>query len=283
MMKYKWVVAALCMSGMAMAQADDAIKDSNRQVRLSVGGRTVEYHEYDPTGQANGNWFDSEDGTLPGLSVSYVAQGDAIGVSDLYFSAAFTYGRGKTNYDGYLQSNGNLVAPYQTSTRTTMTDVDVKLGKGFRFADGKAQLTPYLGYSSHEWKRGSSRDMYWVKESYEYQAASLGLLAQYAFTSRLVASAEGSYGRTLSPRMTIEGGPTLELQSKPITMLGFGMDYKLSGNWRLHAAYSMKKFQYGESSYKYWGQNSSGQSVYVMEPTSKSTFNDFYAGIGYSF
>lgn len=282
-MKIKCIVAALCMGAMGVTFADDAIKDSNRQVRFVGGGRTIEYHEYDPSGQTGGNWFDSENGTLPSVGISYTAQGDALSFSDLYFYAGFDYARGKTHYDGYLQSNGVIVAPYQADSRAQMTDLELKFGKGFRFAEGKAQLTPYLGYSNHMWKRGSSRDQYSYKEVYEYQALALGLLSQYAFSPRLVASLDLSYGRTIDPSVTIEDAVDLELKSQPITTVGVSLDYKFTENWHAFAAYRMKKFKYGESAWKYAGQNSSGNAVYVMEPKSTSTFNDFSAGVGYRF
>jgi len=123
------VIAVTCaLSG--MAHADDAIKAANRQINFNYERQKIEYHEYDNEGVTSGGWLDSENGSQNGFSVNYTHQFDAWGISDWYANANFAYAKGKTDYDGYLQSyvDGSLT-PWQSKTDVKTTDFDLKFGK----------------------------------------------------------------------------------------------------------------------------------------------------------
>lgn len=270
------VIAVTCaLSG--MAHADDAIKGANRQINFNYERQKIEYHEYDNEGVTSGGWLDSENGSQNGFSVNYTHQFDAGGINDWYADINFAYAKGKTDYDGYLQSyvDGSLT-PWQSKTDVKTTDFDLKFGKGFRFASDRVQLTPVAAYLYHTWKRDLAPGTpYGYREDYKHSALSVGLLGQVAITSRLVASAYGSIGRTLSPELTIEHSTRLDLKSRNIYTLSADLNYRITDSFDVHGGVRQTRYKYGQSDINY----TSG----IYEPESKSTLTNYYIGAGYAF
>lgn len=278
MQQHFTILGALIAASLTIgtAQADDAIKAANRQINLNFERQKIEYHEYDTEGLTSGGWLDSENGSQNGFSIDYSHQFDAEGVSDWYFRAAFAYAKGKTDYDGYLQSaiDGSLT-PWQSRTDVKTTDVDVKFGKGFRLASDRVQLTPVGAYLYHTWKRDLAPGTpYGYREDYKHSALSVGLLGQFAITSRLVASAYGSIGRTISPELTIARAGKLDLKSRNIYTMSFDLNYRITDSFDVHGGVQQTRFKYGQSDIEYGS---------VYEPESKSTLTNYYVGAGYSF
>lgn len=267
---------ALTCALSGLAHADDAIKAANRQVNLNYERQKIEYHEYDNEGVTNGGWLDSENGSQNGVSISYTHQFDADGVKDWYVSTSFAYAKGKTDYDGYLQSyvDGSLT-PWQSKSDVKTTDFDLKFGKGFRFASDRVQLTPVGDYLYHTWKRDLAPGTpYGYREDYKHSALSLGLLGQFAITNRFVASAYGSIGRTLSPELKVEHAATLNLKSRTIYSLSFDLNYRITDSFDVHGGVQQTRYKYGQSDVEYGG---------IYEPESKTTLTNYYVGAGYAF
>jgi opacity protein-like surface antigen len=271
-MSFARTVASLALLGLSSgAFAADAVKAANNQISLSFGREKVSYTEtYDNV------WMDSENGHLDQARLSYMLQGDIGPVSDVYFQSVFGYAKGKTKYDGalnYWDGASWSSVPYQSTTRVTNSDVSLKIGKGFSIGN-RVQLTPFLGYDYHQWKRDlGPADLGGYKEVYDHHAVSVGLLGQAAITDKLVASAWASRGRMIRARMEVEDDTTFRLKARHVTSWGLGLDYRVSGNIRVNAGYQWSKFRYGESN----------EIDGFLEPDSETTLKSYYMGAGYAF
>lgn len=256
------------------AHAEDAIRAANRQLSLEFERQKLEYHEFDNQGLTSGGWLDSENGSQNRFGLTYTVQGEAFGVRNLYFKSAFTYGEGKTDYDGYLVSSGSLT-PFQSKTDVTTSDLDMRLGKGFQAAAERVQLTPLIAYRYHTWKRDlAPGTSYGYREDYSHSALSVGLLGQLAITDSLVASLYGDFGRTLGAQLRVDHAQTLDLKSRNISVLEFGLNYRLATQFQVHGGVRQTRFRYGQSDALAGG---------TYEPESRTKLTQYFAGAGYSF
>lgn len=264
---------AMGLLGDALA-AESAIAAANRQLLFSVGRHKINYVEYDNYGVTASGVLDSENGSQNGGRIGFVYQTDTADVSNLYLAASYMSARGKTKYDGHLQSfTTGAVIPYQTTSHSTTTDFQLKVGKGFAFANDRLQLTPYVSYAYHEWVRDSRTDTYGYLELYQHQAVGLGVLGQFALTPRLVGSVDVSHNAMIDPEMEVDDGPIFYLKSKSYSSIGLGLDYALSAQWRVHADYRYTRFKYGESPVV------GG----FLEPSSRTVQKTFFVGVGLAF
>jgi predicted porin len=267
------ITAALC----AAAHANDAITAANNQVSFSLGGHKMLYHELDNHQTTGGKYLDSEHGYQPTTQLAASRQGTLLGIDKVYTAAALTLTRGHTSYEGYAiaLSSPNGHGDHITQSKTgTMVDLDLKLGRGFEIASPNFQLTPYLGYGYHHWTRDSI-------ETYSWSTVSLGLLAQYALTPKLVVSAELSYGKTLDPQLRTQNGINVGLGSRPSRSASLGVDYAMSKRLHLKASYQINNYAFGESDVvagRYAGVNG-----IWYEPTSRTTRQALMVGVAWSF
>jgi opacity protein-like surface antigen len=268
-------IILLGMTCINAAHAETGIKASNRQMSLSIGRQHINYTEQDNYAVTSNGVLDSEKGTLTAYKVDYTLQGDGLGINDLYGSLSYAYAKGKTKYDGYIQSFATgAITPYQTETHTSTDDFQLKVGKGYGFFANKTlQLTPYVSYSYRQWQRDTSRDPYGYLEVYDHNALALGLLAQVAITQNLVASFDASEGKTFSSKMQVEHYDEFKLRSRPIRTYGVGLDYAFASNWHAVGSYQYTEFRYGESPVV------NG----FIEPDSKTKLSKIYIGAGYGF
>jgi hypothetical protein len=277
MLKSIALAVAVLASTVSIAHANDAISRANNQVWFSVGGQNIDYRELDKTGVSGTGTLDSEKGTQPAIQLGVTKQFDAFNVRDFYAQASVSAARGHTSYDGYLQgydANGNFVLePFQNSTTSTTVDVNLKLGKSFRFGPAsRAQLTPYVSYGYHHWTR-DMHGQYGYTEDYQQSVLGGGMLGQYAITDRLVASVDANFGATLGAKMSTAGFSDFSLGSKAQEQITLGADYAVSRNLHVHGTYSLTHFEYGQSAVN--------NGAY--EPDSRTTTQVFMVGLGYSF
>lgn len=266
-------VAALMLAS-STAFAGPAIDAANNQVRASAAYQKFDYVEFDAYNLTTDGILDSERGHQPGVATGITVQRDIAGVAKVYFSAEASRIRGNTTYTGYLQGFDSL-EPYTATTKNTITEYQVKVGKGFQFGPlGQAQVTPYVAAGSYDWVRDSSEDEFGYVERYKHKFFAIGALAQYEITPQLVASVDYQYGRTRNATMTlVEDDIQFTLGKKPIQTLAIGLDYAVSKSVRVHANYRYNKFAYGESP----------EVDGYLEPASKTKRDQIQVGIGYAF
>jgi len=266
-------VAALMLASSA-AFAGTAIDAANNQVRASAAYQKFDYVELDAYNMTTDGILDSERGHQPGVVAGITVQRDIAGVSKVYFSAEASRIRGNTAYNGYLQGYGSI-EPYTATTKNTITEYQVKVGKGFQFGPlGQAQVTPYVAVGSYNWLRDSSEDEFGYAERYKHKFFAIGALAQYEVTPQLVASVDYLYGRTRNATMTLVAEDSqFTLGTKPIQTLAIGVDYAVTKSVRVHANYRYNKFAYGESP----------EVDGFLEPASKTKRDQIQVGIGYAF
>ena len=270
----KKAAIALCtVLSFSLVHAETGIKAVNNQIGLSIGAQHIDYVEEDTYGATSSGTLDSEKGWQPGIKLHYGLQGDKLGVKDLYFKASYAYAKGKSHYDGYLQNlTTGALTPYASDTHVSSTDAQLKLGKGYAVGL-KTQLTPYVAYNYREWERDSSRDPYGYLEMYTHDALSVGLLAQYAFTSKLVLSADASIGKMFNAQMVVEHYYKFDLDKRLLYTFDIGLDYAITDAWHIFGNFQYMQYRYGESNV----------IAGFIEPNSKSKIMQFYVGAAYGF
>lgn len=267
------IISTLLMAGgYAQAAVTDPITLSNNQVSIGLGAHDLEYHELDTTKVTKGKYLDSEDGTQPGVRIQFVGQSKAFGVSDMYLSVTGSYAKGHTDYDGYLQGGAELI-PYKNRTDVTTTDLNLRVGRGYRFAPlPDFQATPFVGLGYQEWVRDMPGE-YGYKETYKHNFGEVGVMLQYAVTEKLVIGADAAVGRTFSSKMDAPEFGNFKLGSDTRTAYGFNANYAISRHLNANIGVRMVDFKYGQSAVI------NG----FMEPKSTSRVQELTVGVGYAF
>lgn len=272
--KIVFAVAGIALSmGSQFAVAGDAIRAANNQITLSSGIQKMDYRELDQTGLTGTDTLDTEKGNQSGVALSISVQGDAL-IPDGFLQVEGAYFKGKTNYDGYLQS-GSTLTPYKTTSDLETTDVAVKLGKGFTFGNRREfQATPYATVGSYRWIRDSSSDPYGYKETYKHAYAGGGLMFQVELNQRTVVKADYMISRMINPKMDSDlNGATYNLGKSNIQQFTVGLDYAVNRQLHVSAEYRNMQFKYGES------PTVSG----YYEPASETRRDLFFIGAGMAF
>lgn len=273
--RYKFaasIIASLLMA--SVAQANAPIKNANNQIAVSFGAHDLDYNELDEHNIADGKSLNSENGKQPAIKVSYTTQRDIFGIKDAYLATSIAFAHGDTDYVGYLQGGGALI-PFKNTTRSTTTDLNVRVGKGFTFASAPdVQVTPFIGLGYQLWVRDMQGE-FGYKEDYSHISYEAGVLAQYAVTPKIVASFDVSTGRTSNSKMTayLDEDVKFKMTNDTRTSIGIGADYAYSDKIHFSAGYRVTKFRYGESP-------AVGE---FLEPSSKTTTQELTAGIGFQF
>jgi opacity protein-like surface antigen len=269
-MKKVIILAALALVSVS-ALADDAILQANNQLSLSVGAHHLDYHEPSTFDTIPGD-LDSEKGSQFTAGLTAVRQGSLFGINDVYTSASAFVTAGTTHYTGYLLSTW---AAKTDSTHNVYGDVELKLGKAFRFGSrSQFQVVPYVQYAYHIWSRTIGTD---ASEVYSHHALGGGVLGQYAPTSKLVLSANVSVSEMLGAQMRKDQYPTFEVHNRPVTEVGVGLDYAVTRHLHASANYRFTKFNYGRS------PNVVAKGGDWFEPSSRTTEQVVTVGLGYSF
>lgn len=255
----------------AAAQANQTLLDANNGIQVAAGGYNLNYKE---TLAGSSKLSDTEQGTQAGYQLRVSSQGTVLGVRNFYLSSTIGYATGRTDYNGSLQNRSTgAFTPYQRQTRNQTLDLTMKLGKAFPIGPD-AQVVPYIYYADHYWDRDGRDDLYGYDERFKHNGIGVGGLAQYALTSRLVVSVDGSLGTTFGAAMTtgLTSG-TFHLGNATVVTGEVGLDYALSQRWHLNATYRITHFNYGQS----------GFINGYYEPASRTTAQTFVAGIGLVF
>jgi hypothetical protein len=252
------------------AHAENVFQSVNTQLTASAGGQYTSYHE-----TVQNRTLDSETGFQGAYKGKVSVQRDMLGIQDVYLSASVAYSKGRTDYDGALQSlQSSVTIPYTSSTRVYSTDIDVKLGKAFPIVPG-GQIIYYVYYGYHQWMRDATDKVYGYDEHYRHHSAGVGLIGQWAATPALVFSVEGSVGGTFAASMNADNrSSTFKLGSDMTEMGSLGVDYALTRHIHVNAAYQISHFKYGASNVV---------DTFYYEPASSTTNQTLQLGMGLSF
>lgn len=220
-----------------------AITDANRQVYVGAGGQRLQYTEL-----ADGYFADSEIGKQYAATAGAFWQGDLFGLRSLYARGQTWFARGKTAYTGFLQNGLGQTTPYDSTTNVETADYLVRIGKGF--GDPKdGMILVFADLGAHRWSRDSSvTDPYGYLEVYKHKDASLGAMAQAAFSERLVGAIELSVGSTFGSQISVPSQQASE-GLKHERLLGAALSFDYAFLRRLHARveYRQSSFNYGRS------------------------------------
>jgi hypothetical protein len=238
------LAVALAVSGAALA--DEPVVASNREVFLGAGGQHLQYTEY-----LQHQFADSDIGEQSAATVGVAWQGRALSLSNVYALAQFSYARGKTAYDGFLQNlTTGAVTPWQSSTDDETTDWQLRLGKGFEDAQHTGMLTPFVALGRHRWVRDSSQTdvPYGYLEVYHHDTVEAGVLAQGALAGRLVGTLELEAGSTFGAHVSAPAlGFSAALGAERVLGFAVGLDYAFTRNLHARLDYRDVNFRYRQS------------------------------------
>lgn len=209
----------------ASSQAVNEIVQSNNEIGLGLLGA------YSNLKQSDGSL--SVNGWMPGAAGYAKSMFDYGGVRHLYLSVEDQYSLGATHQSGTSGYSG-----YQHQNNAYL-----RFGKGFEVSP-RTMLTPYVQYGDQYQNRnlGGGEHL-----SIHNQVAGAGLLAQYAYTPRLVLSADVNVNSTVDPKANahgIYGGAHTRLGTRAVEQASVGMDYRLTRHF-----HTFGKVGYGHRDY----------------------------------
>ena len=248
----------------------------NNSVSVAYQSMYLNYGE-PSNGQLSDAYLDTERGVVSrgGFAVALSGMQSSDLVSNLYFQASFSRVTGYVTYSGHL-NNPPVYTPVIDTTGEQINDWGLRVGKGFA-AGERFLFTPYLAGGYHTWSRTlgiGTAGMY--TENYDHYTLQFGNMIQYNPFTHLVLTADGQFGTTLSPHISV---PSAQLDSKLGTALAFGfgfdIDYAL---WRKF--HSFLGYRYSRFSYMQSGPNVTGTA---LEPISSTDTSSYLAGLRYSF
>jgi hypothetical protein len=241
------------------AEADlGSIRQADREIWFSGGGKFFNYKEplfppYIP---------DSERGWLP----SFAAGGSYRGEYNFYAAIDGSYTSGETVYRGALLESPST--PFQATTKETVWDASLRLGKGFDLSE--AMVTPFVELGYRYWDRDfGGGDV----ETYQNWDVLGGVLFESTPLPKVTFSAYGAAGTTFVPELKY-GPVRYELGSAGMYKVGGKVGYAVFNNAEVFTAFDYKYFRYLQSEPAF---------DYTYEPTSKTAETLFRLGVAYRY
>jgi hypothetical protein len=193
--------------------------------------------------------------------------------SDDYLRLQYSKNSGHTNYTGAYLSGG-AYGSVVDQTGATMTDYNLRWGKGFRMSQ-EVMLTPFAEFGHHEWKRAIN-----YGETYTHNYFGIGGLAQYSPFQRLVLTANALVGRTYGANIDVAGpiGFNGPLGSTNLYKVGVSLDYAFTNFLHANIGIDYTAYKYGRSA-----NYRAADGIEYYEPNSQSKYTTVSAGIGYAF
>jgi opacity protein-like surface antigen len=266
------------------------ITAANNQISVDFATTNVDYVEFNPPNApfrdpllAVGAPLDTENGWVPGVSVTGTAMFNLGQLCNVYVQGRFSYFNGHTDY---WQPLGRL--PGVSGAK--IWEEDFRLGKGFDLAPN-VMLTPYLGAGLRRWDRDLCVAGACVgngfHEDYKHGYWGAGLMLQVSPISRLVLSASGLVGRTVGSE--INGGPNggnptivpfhAALGNSTIYKVEGSADYAITQNIHANVGVEWTRFTYGLSA-PFVVDRFGNPAV---EPDSRTNTVTVRAGLGFAF
>jgi hypothetical protein len=240
-------ICALLLPASSLAFADAPIPQSNSEIFVGAGGQRLQYTE-----DVDNQFADSEIGKQAAATAGATWQGSVFGWRNVYAQGQYSFARGKTAYDGFLQSTQSpVLIPWTSSTDDETADWQLRLGKGFAFYGDEQMLTPFFAVGHHRWVRNSAQTdyPYGYLETYKHNSAELGLLAQVAFTQRLVGTVEIEAGESFGAGVAAPAlGTDSALGAQRILGCGIALDYAFTRHLHAQLEYHDVSFRYRMSS-----------------------------------
>lgn len=239
------VASAACLSSAAALADAPTVEAANDELFLGAGGQHLHYTEY-----LGSNFLDGENGKQIAYWGGASWQGQLMSVRDVYAQGQFSFSRGTTQYNGYLQSvQGQATVPYVSRTDDETSDWQLRLGKGFVDPWNTGILTPFLQLGDHRWVRnGAPTDPHGYLEIYKHKSVEAGLLAQGALSRRIVASLEIDGGTTFGATLTAPSrGFSAALGKERVLGCGAGLDVALLPQLHMRLDVHDTSFRYRQS------------------------------------
>jgi len=303
-------------SELFLQNINTAILSVNNMIGVSYSDLGLNYGEYNDglASSINNKYLDTDNGFVNGFAINLTNT-----YSNWYFNENFSYYTGNDTYTGYNQEYGGTLSslqinlqPIKITDSSKIYNLNWKIGYMLPITD-KFVITPYGDLGWHQWDRGDNTPDYVHDSNW---LAMFGILAQYAFTPKLVGDVDLDYGTTFDAQakenhqasggsfycQTIEVSScnpvginesiiTFDLGSKAIYNLSAGLDYRFYRRFHIFADVNYERFKYGQSS----TVNLTPTAVYYQgslveyhpnsytEPNSVTNEIIYSIGVGYSF
>jgi hypothetical protein len=286
-----------------------AILSVNNMLSVSYSDLGLNYGEYANNGYSlslNGGspdkYLDTENGFLNGFKISLSNT-----FYHFYNEANFSYYSGNDTYTGSKQ--GGVFGSVINTTSSKIYNFNYKLGYMIPITNNFV-ITPYGELGWHIWKRDNIGGNSGQNEHYSNWIAMIGILGQYAFTSKLVGDVGFSYGTTFDAQIqanevdtTLANYNTLtntwsysyadttwDLGSKSIYNIIAGLNYRFYSHFNIFGNVKYERFKYGQSSIYTYITNKYQDGIYTgyqlsenWEPNSVTNEIIYSIGLGYSF
>lgn len=213
----------------ALSPSVNAIVQSNNEIGFGLLGAYSNFKQSDSSGSING-W-------MPGAVGYAKSMFDYGGVRHWYLSVEDQYSLGTTHQSGAISDSGYL----------HQNNAYFKVGKGFDVSP-TIMLTPYLQYGDQYQNRNLGGD---TNLSIHSQIAGAGLMAQYAYTPKLVLSADVNVNSTIDPKADAHVGDEsahARLGTRAVEEASVGMDYRLTRHFHTFGRVGYGHRDYGVQS-----------------------------------
>ena len=243
-----------------------AYADSFKALLTSL---SMDYTERD----SNGNFLDSEKsdyGDIDGLELAYsmdFASGHG-GADSSSLEFDFAYSRTKSNYDGFLQAGGVIVAPFTTTTDMTIYEPRIRWRETKKTDAYDVSVFTSLGY--RYWVRDINSAAYGYKEEYSWAYGDVGMRVMFHDNSWHI-GLEGAYQKAYAPKLhaDLAGGLDFDLGDTSGYNLSVPLVYDVNKNTSIELSYE----------YDYWDISASNVVNGYFEPDSETKNETIKLGI----
>ena len=240
----------------------------NRSVLVGLDSLNRQYTEFDSFGRAPDGILNSEKGALTGGAFRGRWQGVPFEKfrHEVFLQAEYSQHTGNTSYQGYLKS-GLTLTPYSAITHNELHDFRARAGLPIAQTEDM-QWVPFVEYRYQNWVR----DLVQYRETFQHQAAVVGVLGQWRASPAWTLEGEASIGQMLHAQVDVPKlGFSGTLGNQALWTLGASASYQIKDHWRAVASVRYEQSQYSQSA----------PSNGFIEPASRTKQTNTLFGIEY--
>ncbi len=205
---------------------------------------------YVETGK-NGEFLDSELSSYSNIDGYNITYQKDIGKLDEdnsleSISISFRDMKGSSLYNGFLQQNGVIIAPYQSVTQNEILEAKIRFKKTKYSLD--YDYTYFVSFAKREWTRDMSGSPYGYLEFYEWKYYDLGFKTIF-YDGHWELGLEVAYQKAISPSMIAYMNivSKFDLGTTQGYYYKIPLGYNINKNMKIELEYEFNKWSIGAS------------------------------------
>ena len=217
------------------------------EIKLGASFLKMNYVETGKSGQ----FLDSEKSDytdIDGFSISYRKDIGNLNSDNQLSSLEFSLRqlKGSSNYDGFLQNNGVIVAPHKSITQNKIFESKIRLARTMYSANYDISLFTSLG--NREWTRDMSGDKYGFKEFYDWKYYDVGFKTTF-YDGHWELGFELGYQKAINPTMIAYMSKVRKFDLGDVSghYYKIPLGYNFDKNLKLELEYEYDKWTIGAS------------------------------------